>query len=452
MRTRTIARWRRAVLGGVLAVTLAAPGRAQQDPPPPVPPQATQPQEQEPVAPAQRPENAPITEQSARPPPDGHIKPVAGAPDEYTIQKGDTLWDLSQKFLNNPWYWPKIWSLNPTIENPHWIYPGNKLRIVPGDGGSQAPAQVQGEETGPGIDATALNAPQEPLPGSSPDTLVSLPTTPDLEVVGRNSAESREALNTVSVSGKLAFSPPTVLSVRSSGLVSPEEMRGAGTLEASFEEKEMLSTYDTAYARFRSEVPAKPGDKLLIFRTVGNIVHPVSGRTIARQTKTVGVVKVLSIQGTQATVQIERTFEEVERGDLVRPWAPQEKRIAPRPNTADVAGRIVQAVNPRLTTFGEANEVFIDRGSAEGVQEGNTFAVVRQGDGLSNAFVTRSYTAGAQGDRSAKADVPEENVGLLLVIDTREHVCTAVVVKSIRELQAGDFVEMRASGAGGGAP
>ena len=77
--------------------------------------------------------------------------------------------------------------------------------------------------------------------------------------------------------------------------------------------------------------------------------------------------------------------------------------------------------------------------------------MVRQGDGLSNAMVVGSYTAGKQGKLSAKAEVPEENVGLLLVIDAREHISTAVVVKSIRELQAGDFVEMRAAGSGGGA-
>jgi len=68
-------------------------------------------------------------------------------PDVYVIEKGDTLWDLSQKFLNNPWYWPKIWSLNAYIENPHWIYPGNKLKIIPGQGGPQAPAQVEPEPT-----------------------------------------------------------------------------------------------------------------------------------------------------------------------------------------------------------------------------------------------------------------------------------------------------------------
>jgi nucleoid-associated protein YgaU len=53
------------------------------------------------------------------------------APENYVIQRGDTLWDLSGKFLESPWYWPKLWSYNPQIENPHWIYPGNPLRLSP---------------------------------------------------------------------------------------------------------------------------------------------------------------------------------------------------------------------------------------------------------------------------------------------------------------------------------
>src|SRR5215831_15939758 len=168
MRTKTIARLRRAVLAGTLATALAVPTAAraqqptqpadQQAQPPAQEQQQAQPaaQDQQQAQPAEKPaapakkqrENAPvITESSPRPPPDTDIHPVPGTPDEYVIVKGDTLWDLSQKFLSNPWYWPKIWSLNPYIENPHWIYPGNKLRIIPGQGGPQAPAQVEPEPT-----------------------------------------------------------------------------------------------------------------------------------------------------------------------------------------------------------------------------------------------------------------------------------------------------------------
>src|SRR5438067_6009665 len=214
----------------------------------------------------------------------------------------------------------------------------------------------------------------------------------------------------------------------------------------------MLSTYDTAYVKFRGEAPAKVGDKLILFRPDGAIVHPLSHREIADKTKTVGIGKVPTIKGDVCMVQIERVFEEIQRGDLARPWSPQDKRVAPRPNTADVSGVIVSAVNAGLSTYGEANEVFIDKGAADGVQEGNTFAVVRHGDGLSNEMVVGSYTAGEQGEKSAKVKTPDENVGLLLVVDAKDHLSTAIVIKSVRELQAGDQVEMHAAGAGGGSP
>jgi nucleoid-associated protein YgaU len=60
--------------------------------------------------------------------------------ENYVIQRGDTLWDLSGKYLDSPWYWPKLWSYNPQIENPHWIYPGNPLRLSPA--GAEAPARI----------------------------------------------------------------------------------------------------------------------------------------------------------------------------------------------------------------------------------------------------------------------------------------------------------------------
>ena len=53
-------------------------------------------------------------------------------PDIYVIQRGDTLWDISNKFLGNPHHWPRLWSINEQITNPHWIYPGNKIVFHPG--------------------------------------------------------------------------------------------------------------------------------------------------------------------------------------------------------------------------------------------------------------------------------------------------------------------------------
>src|SRR5512137_992705 len=72
--------------------------------------------------------------------PSGARTPGGPAQENYVIQRGDTLWDLSGKFLDSPWYWPKLWSYNPQIENPHWIYPGNQLRLSAA--GPEGPARA----------------------------------------------------------------------------------------------------------------------------------------------------------------------------------------------------------------------------------------------------------------------------------------------------------------------
>src|SRR5439155_818029 len=152
--------------------------------------------------------------------------------------------------------------------------------------------QEQQPEQQPGVEAASANAPPEEQPQAAAEPPPPA-AAPDLEVVNKNSREMNS--NAVSVSGKLTFTPPPVVTVRASGLVSPEELAESGSIAASFEEREMLSTYDTAYVKFRGEAPAKPGDKLILFRPDGVITHPITHRKIADQTKTVGIVKVLTI-------------------------------------------------------------------------------------------------------------------------------------------------------------
>src|SRR5215831_4792526 len=81
-----------------------------------------------------------------RPPPEkGQVEtaPPEGEAQVHTVEKGDTLWVLSGKYLGSPWYWPKVWSYNPQIANPHWIYPGNQVRFYPGNGGQETPTRAE---------------------------------------------------------------------------------------------------------------------------------------------------------------------------------------------------------------------------------------------------------------------------------------------------------------------
>ena len=64
----------------------------------------------------------------------GPVPLASGAPNEYVVKVGDTLWDISATFLKDPWFWPEIWYVNPDIANPHLIYPGDVLGLVYIDG------------------------------------------------------------------------------------------------------------------------------------------------------------------------------------------------------------------------------------------------------------------------------------------------------------------------------
>jgi hypothetical protein len=128
------------------------------------------------------------------------------------------------------------------------------------------------------------------------------------------------------------------------------------------------------------------------------------------------------------------------------------KRLAPRPNSRSVDGVIIGAMNDTITTMGESQEVFIDKGKNDGVEDGNTFYVVRKGDGLT--LVNRNIsgggeTAGEAGEKANKVNAPDENVAMLMVIEARDTVSSAMVIRSIREVEAGERVEMRPGGSGG---
>jgi hypothetical protein len=354
-----------------------------------------------------------LAEDVSLPPAQGTDPAAASAPETHTVQRGDTLWDLSAKFLNSPWYWPKVWSYNPQIANPHWIYPGNVVRFYPGGDGSPPRIEVGAED-----DATS---PRE------------------LEGFSRADMAKPQQIgdgDDVAVAGpyKIGYVAPKGLYARRDSFVTQREVDESGTITAAFEEKLLLSLYDRAYARFAEPAKVKPGATYLLYKTERAVRHPVSGDLFGFKSTIIGAAKVVAVDAKVATIEISQAFEPIERGALIGPWTDMVvKQVRRRTNERQLSGVIIAAQQDLVSEIGEHHVVFVDKGRADGVEEGNVFTVLRSGDpygGPINAIVRDT-------------NLPAEDVGTLMVVDAQQTSSAALVVRSLRELYVGDQVEMR---------
>jgi hypothetical protein len=342
-------------------------------------------------------------------------------PDTYTVRSGDTLWDLSGRFLNNPWYWPKIWSYNPEISNPHWIYPGNLLKFFPA--AEEGPGRV---EPVPGAVAEAEEA--EPVEG--------VRELEDFSRADMKMPPSAEQSDTVAVAGpyKIGYVAPSSRFARRDTFVTPRELAESGAISGAFEEKLMLSTLDRAYARFERSAGVKVGETYVVYKTERPIYHPVTKELFGYQSAVLGSAKVVAVDDRAATLVIGQTLEPIERGAMLGPWTQRLFRpVERKPNRASLDGRIIGAQVDVVTMMGEHHIVFLDKGERDGVEEGNVLAVVRSGDPY------------GKNPRRPTWDpkLPPENVGDLLVVDVKERASAALVTRSMSELMVGDRVEMR---------
>ena len=344
-----------------------------------------------------------------RPPPEqGQVQtaPPEGPSQVHTVEKGDTLWDLSSKYLGSPWYWPKVWSYNPQIANPHWIYPGNQVRFYPGNG-EETPTraeQVAGDED-------ELQAGQA-IEGDEDVQMVRLPVE----------TKTREI-------------------VLKDGFATPNEIEAAGTLVGSYAESEMLSPPAVVYLEFKDRSAVQVGASYLVYRTVGKVYHPRTGKFLGYQTQVLGTVKVNRTSDPKVRATLEKAFDEIGRGARIGPARERLfETVSPVANAVALQNlTVVAQLETSLTMAGEQVRVLVDAGSAQGVQVGNVFTVIRQADPiLSDVGV----------DPSANQDtsLPVEEVGRCMAVDVREAVTTCLLLRSYREVVVGDRVELRAGG------
>jgi hypothetical protein len=318
--------------------------------------------------------------------------PAPGSvPELHVVQKGDTLWSLCSRYYNDPWRWPRLWAANPMITNPHWIFPGDVIRV--GEGGA-------------GVAAIPAGAPGEaPRPG--------------LMSVNRVNAERGNAVM-----------------LRELGFIESKDLEDAGTISGSREEKIMLSTGDQAYLRYPPKKPLRPGERYSVFQTDTDnaVVDAETGKTYGYMVRILGdlVVNQIAENGVARGTLVD-TVLPIERGARVSGFVRQFKRIEPRPSNVNLEARVIATFEPNLL-LGYGHFVVLNRGKRDGVQIGNRTFVIRRGDG---------YRSTLEAWEKHDPTAPKEVVGEILVLDVRDNASVAWIARSTKVLKVGEITEMR---------
>ncbi len=312
-------------------------------------------------------------------------------PDKYVVVKGDTLWDISRRFLQEPWLWPEIWHVNPQIENPHLIFPGDMLSLIYLDGR-------------PRLDVTR---------GSLSNTVKLSPTMRSEPIDNAIPAIPLDKIN--------AF-------LSQSRFVDPGEMDGAPYVVAGEKRNIISGVGDKIYARGEFAV----NHNIYGLYREGRLYRDLeTDEVLGIQATDIGEARKFSQENDVATLVLNRTTQEVRNGDRLLPNAgkPLLTRFQPSEPSQEVEGMILD-VQGGVTQVGRMDIVMVNLGSRDGVGAGNVMAIYKMGETVRDDIA------------DSLVKLPDVRAGLLMFFSVQEKMSYALVLKADQPLEVGDSVEM----------
>lgn len=229
----------------------------------------------------------------------------------YTIKQGDTLWDISSRFLKNPFLWPKLWQRNPYITNPHWIYPGQPIRISPQEELKKV------EETRP------REGPKKVVIEEKPKEVVKEPEVKKVEPPPIIEKKPEVVAEVKPVEEK----PPVFPEIRSAGFISDIDYQGIGIILEGKEDKTFMAKGDIVYLAFKTSEPIFIGNKYTVFRSSGEISHPVTQKKVVIKYNIIGNVQIIDHYGNFFTAKIIEAFDAILRGDMIQPYVKEKMEV-----------------------------------------------------------------------------------------------------------------------------
>lgn len=318
----------------------------------------------------------------------------------HTVVAGDTLWDLSAKYLGSPWKWTEIWEHNRFVTNPHYIYPGIQIVIVPPGPREialgQEPAFASGPAAGPAGPAERFVVVAPHMEAGKPTVQpVAAPRVPYLDIKPSDFVRAGEFLK--------------------------EAPKGIGHIDGGKDPKVGFVEGDTVYLSLRKEIPA--GQLLGVYRVRGPIDSP-GKRSVSGYVKyLIGVIQAVPKQGGQATAKVRQSFEDLTRADLISEEIPAYAPVRIDPGADGIPCTVITGrfENKELA---QGDFIYLDQGASAGVAVGNVFRL----------FVPTGAAAGAS---SSPSRVVLFDVGSAVVVRVSRDFSTAYIRSSSESFAAG---------------
>lgn len=333
-------------------------------------------------------------------------------PDRYTVVKGDTLWDISTRFLKDPWRWPNVWNKNEQIKNPHLIYPGDVILLRWVNGQPELSIARKDEPA-------AAPAPNETAPPTEEG--VPRPTFPNAERIAPQIREEslESAIPTIRPDAIGAYLTQPLV-------VDAHELDRAGYVTLGLDNRNALGSFSQFYARGLKE---SPSERYNIFRPGKKLKHPDTGEVLGYEAMFLGEARLIH-GGDPAKLEVTSVKQEILPTDrlLAAPEAAPLPYYYPRPPVKKVYGRILSGLNG-VAEFGAGQVVSISLGRRDGMEEGHVLRIMRHA-GKHRDPVTHS-----------RYQLPDEETGLLMVFRTFPKVSFGLIMSATGPVHLYDAVQ-----------
>lgn len=310
-------------------------------------------------------------------------------PERYVVVKGDTLWDIAAKFLQYPWHWPEIWQVNPQVENPHLIYPGDELTLVYRDGRP----------------VLELNRGQQ-----------TFKLSPEMREIRMD-----EAINTI----PLSIIRPFLTKPR---VVGAEVLDAAPYVVATADERLLSGAGDIVYAK---GIVDPEQDEYSLFRGGKVYFDPMTGEELGVEAIYSGDA-IVSQPGEVATLSLTYTNREVMVGERLLPVEEEdfELNFFPRTPSHPMEGMII-SVFDGVSQVGQYQIIVLNLGYRDGLETGHVLSVYKAGKTISDAVSE---------DRKDTVTLPDEHAGEAMVFKLYDKVSYAIVMKATTSMHLFDKV------------